>query len=96
MSKSRLSRPSLYAGAILLALATSLGACATIDTPRQGFATAALVEPAQPATWGYATVAAPSQSALHGYAIVPESAQPAVWGYAQLPAPRAAVMQATR
>lgn len=97
MSKPvRSSRFSLRSGAVLLSLLASLGACATIDTPRRGFATVSAVEPAQPAQWGFAAVAAPSQAAQHGYASAPEPAQSAVWGYAELPAQRATVTQATR
>ncbi|HEX3475746.1 MAG TPA: hypothetical protein VHT91_12020 [Kofleriaceae bacterium] len=90
------SRFSLRSGAVLFSLLASLGACATIETPRHGFATAATVEPLQAAPWGFAAVAAPSQTAQHGYARAPEPAQPAVWGYAELPAQRATVTQATR
>ena len=97
MSKPvRPSRFSLRSGAVLFSLLASLGACATIDTPRHGFATASAVDPAQPAQWGFAAVAAPSQAAQHGYARAPESAQSAVWGYVELPAQRATVTQATR
>lgn len=100
MSKSvSPSRFSLRSGAILFSLLASLGACATIDTPRRGFAevsAAQPAQPAQPASWGFATVAAPSQPALHGYASVSEPVQPAIWGYAELSAPRTTVTQATR
>lgn len=95
MSKSLSpSRFSLRSGAILFSLLASLGACATIETPRHGFATASTVEPAQPAQWGFAAVAEPSQAAQYGYTSVP--APSAVWGYAELPAQRAAVTQANR
>jgi hypothetical protein len=90
------SRFSLRSGAILFSMLASLGACATLDTPRRGFADASAVQPSQPAPWGFATVAEPSQSALHGYAKVTEPSQPAVWGYAKLPAPQTTVTQATR
>ena len=94
MSKSLSpSRFSLRSGAVMLSLLASLGACATIETPRHGFATASVVEPAQ---WGFTAVAEPSQAAQHGYARAQEPAQPAVWGYAELPAQRATVTQATR
>lgn len=88
------SRFSLRSGAVLFSLLASLGACATIETPRHGFATASAVEPAQPAQRGFATVAAPSQAAQYGYARVP--APSAVWGYAELPAPHATATQASK
>lgn len=69
------SRFSLRSGAVAFSLLTSLGACATIDTPRHGFATASAVEPAQ---WGFVAVAAPSQTAQHGYASALEPAQSVV------------------
>ena len=90
------SRSSLRSGALLFSLLASLGACATIDTPRRGFAGASVVQPSQPAAWGYATAAAPSQPAIHGYATVSEPAQPATWGYAELPAQRSTATQASR
>jgi hypothetical protein len=94
MSKPVPSRVSLRSGAVLLSLLASLGACATIDTPRRGFAEASAAQPSQPTAWGYAKVTAPSQ--LHGYARVSEPARPAVWGYAELPAERALATQASR
>lgn len=90
------SRFSLRSGAILFSMLASLGACATLDTPRRGFAEASVVQPSQQATWGFATVAQPSQSALHGYARVAEPAQPAVWGYVELPAQQTLAAQASR
>ena len=97
MSKPvRPSRFSLRSSAVLFSLLASLGACATIDTPRHGFATVSAVEPAQPAQWGFAAVAAPLQTVQHGYARAPEPAQSTVWGYVELPAQRATVTQATR
>lgn len=89
------SRLSLRSGAILFSLLASLGACATIDTPRRGFAEASGVQPAQPAPWGFA-VAAPPPSAIHGYATVSAPAQPVIWGYAELPVQRASAAQAAR
>lgn len=97
MSKSvSPSRSSLRSGAVLFSLLASLGACATIDTPRRGFAEASAVQPSQLASWGYATVAAPSRPTVHGYASVTEPAQPAIWGYAELPARPASVTQASK
>lgn len=90
------SRLSLRSGAVLFSLLASLGACATLDPPRRGFAEASVVQPAQPAPWGYAKVAEPSQSVLHGYAKVAEPVQPAVWGYVELPAQRTLAAQAAR
>ena len=90
------SRFSLRSGAVLFSLLASLGACATIDTPRRGFAAASAVEPAQLASWGFATVAEPSQPAVHGYASVTEPVQPAVWGYAELPVQPASITQASK
>jgi hypothetical protein len=90
------SRFSLRSGAVLFSLLASLGACATIDTPRRGFATASAVEPAQLASWGFATVAAPSQPTLHGYAKVTEPVQPAVWGYVLQPSAPMLVTQTNR
>ena len=90
------SRFSLRSGAILFSLLASLGACATLDTPRRGFAEASAVQPSPPAPWGFATVAEPSQPALHGFARVSEPVQPAVWGYVELPVDRASVAQASR
>jgi hypothetical protein len=93
VSPSRLSQRS---GAVLFSLLASLGACATIDTPRRGFATASAVEPAQLAPWGFATVAEPSQPALYGYAKVSEPVQPAAWGYVELPAQQTLAAHASR
>ncbi|HEX8111644.1 MAG TPA: hypothetical protein VF516_28130 [Kofleriaceae bacterium] len=90
------SRLSLRSGAVLFSLLASLGACATLDTPRRGFAEASAVQPSQLASWGFATIAQPSQPTLHGYASVPEPVQPAVWGYAELPAQQASVTQASK
>jgi hypothetical protein len=90
------SRFSLRSGAVLFSLLASLGACATLDTPRRGFAEALVVQPSQPAPWGFATVAEPSQSTLHGFAKVAQTAQPAVWGYVELPAQQTLAAQASR
>lgn len=96
MSKSLIpSALSLRSGAIVFSLLASLGACATIDTPRNGFATASAVEPSASA-WGYtAPSQSRSQSEIHGYARVSEP-QPATWGYAELPSQRAWSVQASR
>jgi hypothetical protein len=90
------SRFSLRSGAVLFSLLASLGACATIETPRHGFATASTVEPSQPAQWGFAAVAEPSQTVQHGYARAPEPTQSTVWGYVELSALRTTVTQTTR
>lgn len=90
------SRFSLRSGAVLFSMLASLGACATLDTPRRGFAEASVVQPSEPAPWGFAAVAAPSQSTLHGYAKASEPAQPAVWGYVELPAQRTLAAQVSR
>jgi hypothetical protein len=97
MSKSMIpSALSLRSGAILFSLFASLGACATVDTPRNGFATASTVEPSSAAAWGYAEPSqSNSQSQIHGYAKVPEPQQ-ATWGYAELPSQRAWGVQASR
>jgi len=95
MSKSLIpSRLSLRSGAILLSLLTSLGACATIDTPRRGFATESVVEPSSATAWGYAAPA-PAPAKIYGYAKVSEP-RPATWGYADLPSRRAWGVQASR
>ncbi len=97
MSKSvHSSRFSLRSGAVLFSLLASLGACATLDTPRRGFAEASAVQPSQLASWGFATVAQPPQPALYGYASVSEPVQPAIWGYAELPVQQASVTQAAK
>ena len=90
------SRFSLRSGAILFSLLASLGACATIDTPRRGFADASAVQPSQLSHWGYAQTAEPSQSTLHGFAKISEPAQPTVWGYVELPAQPASAAHASR
>jgi hypothetical protein len=90
------SRFSLRSGAVLFSLVASLGACATIDTPRRGFATASAVEPAQLASWGFATVAQPAQPTVYGYAKASEPVQAAVWGYVELPAQRTFAAQVSR
>ncbi|HEX3757431.1 MAG TPA: hypothetical protein VHW23_01940 [Kofleriaceae bacterium] len=89
---------SKRSGALLFSLLASLGACATVDTPRHGFATASVDEPSSSTAWGYAAPSpspSPSPSEIHGYAKISEP-QPATWGYAELPSQRAWGVQASR
>ena len=90
------SRFSLRTGAVLFSMLASLGACATLDSSRRGFANASAVQPSQASQWGFAQAAERSQSTLHGFAKVAGPAQPAVWGYVELPTQQTLAAQASR
>jgi hypothetical protein len=89
-------RLSLRSGALLFSLVASIGACATLDTPRRGFAEASAVQPSQPTSWGFATAAEPTQPARQGYARVAGPPQSTSWGFASIPAERTLAAQASR
>ena len=86
MSKSILSGLSLRSGAILFSLFTSLGACATIDTPQHGSTRAASIKPPQ-AAWGYPIGADYSESETHSAAKISQPAPTTTCSH-QPPAPR--------
>ena len=88
MSKSILSGLSLRSGAILFSLFTTIGACATVDTPQHGSTTAASIKPSQ-AAWGYPIGAASSEPETHSAAKLSQPAPPTTCSH-QPPAPRVA------
>lgn len=60
-NSSRRSSRSLL-GAVLLAMLASLGACATSNVPRRGFASGSVEESSEPERWGFTTYEPPAGS----------------------------------
>jgi len=81
MSTPRSSH-SLRLGAVLFTMLASLGACATADAQRHGFASASVAESSSP-RWGFSATE-PSRPTQRGFATISESPQPERWGFVEV------------
>ena len=77
------SSHSLRLGAVLFTMLASLGACATADAQRHGFASASVAASSSP-RWGFSAATDPSQPTHRGFATISESPQPERWGFVEV------------
>ena len=73
---------SLRLGAVLFTMLASLGACATADAQRHGFASASVAESSP--RWGFSAAIEPSQPTHRGFATISESPQSERWGFVEV------------
>jgi len=92
MSTSRSSH-SLRLGAVLFSVVASLGACATVDSQKHGFASAS-VAGSSATRWGFASTE-PSQPEMRGFASLSEPPRTESWGFVQL-STESSTLQAAR